>query len=76
MAQWELGTKLVYIQDEGIARSINPTLIWDRKDKKTGKSDWDEIMRWAAEGWELVSVTYIHNATWPCLLYTFKHPKP
>jgi hypothetical protein len=29
------------------------------KDKKTGKTDWDNIQELASQGWELVSVTPI-----------------
>ena len=79
MTQWQLYTKYVSIYSKGIS-GLEPSLLWTRKDPKTGKTDWDELTALAAEGWELVSVTPIADEAsggrTRLLLYTFKRPKP
>ena len=51
------------------------TRLWGQKDKKTGKSNWDDLKDMAAEGWELVSITPIEMRAYTSqLLYTFKRP--
>jgi len=45
------------------------------KDKKTGKTQWDDIVELASQGWELVSVTSITNdGSTIGLTHTFKRP--
>ena len=61
----------------------NPNDVWNKKDKKTGLTQWDEIGNYGLKGWELVSVTPISSTAIGIrgglttqLLYTFKRPKP
>lgn len=73
MTKWEMTTKVVDI----ISTSIpSPWMIWDNKDPKTGRTDWDVIKELSASGWEVVSVTPITISTGNTkyLLYTFKRP--
>ena len=61
----------------------DPSIIWTEKNKDTGKSIWDQLQEFAAQGWELVSVTPLAGGTsingggagTTILLYTFKRPK-
>lgn len=74
MTKWELST---YPSGElyNVTGSVAVERLWKDKDKKTGLSDWDEIIRRARDGWELVSVTPLAwNGTVQRLLYTFKRP--
>jgi hypothetical protein len=69
MTKWELNTLCAHIED-------TPSEIWT-KDKKTGKSAWDDIKALASDGWELVSVTPIAWGGFGgthFVLYTFKRP--
>jgi hypothetical protein len=84
MKKWQLNTYFVKImaqksEDKPVhGSSPDPTLVWTRKRKDTGKTDWDGLQEFAAQGWELVSVTSIANpGESGCtfgLLYTFKKP--
>ncbi len=78
MTQWELNTYHVNI---GMS-TFNPTpsFVWTEKNKKTGKTAWDDLTAMAADGWELVSVTPISGSNsglsfTTYLVYTFKRPK-
>jgi ABC-type sugar transport system permease subunit len=46
------------------------------KDKKTGKTDWDNIQELTSQGWALVSVIPINvwQGRTACLLNTFSRP--
>ena len=73
MTAWELATHSADISAFG---GPYPSEVWTKKDKKTGKTAWDELRALAADGWELVSVVPITNQGFTTyLLYTFKRPK-
>jgi hypothetical protein len=70
MQKWELFTR-----SYGLGLGGNVTDIWHKKDKKTGKTEWDELTKLASEGWELIDVTSITiGGTASEILYTFKRP--
>ncbi len=78
MTHWELAVYYASIEGGGFTLNVDPSLLWTRKDKKSGMSAWDQLNEMAAEGWELVSVTPIaasSSGTTYQLLYTFKRPK-
>jgi len=51
------------------------TDIWSKKDKKTGRTQWNTLTDLASKGWELVDVTPITvGGTTSEILYTFKRP--
>jgi uncharacterized protein DUF4177 len=80
VTRWEIWAHPVNITKVNFASiEVEPALIWTRKDKE-GRTEWDKLQKFAADGWELVSVTPIvtasnlsHTST---LLYTFKRPVP
>ncbi len=73
MTKWELTMLCVDVTHISYP---DPKKIWADKDKKTGKSTWDDLKELAADGWELVSVVPLsatHGIT--CMiLYTLKRP--
>jgi len=74
MASWDLAT--YYVDVSPGFSAPNPSAVWTNKDKKTGKTGWDELKALAADGWELVSVVPVnHGGGTTYLLYTFKRPK-
>ena len=69
MTKWELAA---YLSGNIIG---DVTRLWIRKDKKTGKSNWDDLHDMAVEVWERVNVSQIEEAGYTKhLLYTFKRP--
>ena len=69
MKKWELKSYRAGPND----RWGDPSTMWQKVDRNTGKTDWEEIEEIAKEGWELVSVTACgENAHY--ILYTFKKP--
>jgi len=74
-----LSTYYVDIDTGGFSVNVDLSVLWTRKDKKTGKTAWDELKELATKGWELVSVTpivtSISSGYTKYLLYTFKRPK-
>jgi hypothetical protein len=78
MTKWELSSYYKSIRAiDGSYVGSDPSVIWTNKDKKTGKTSWDELKAMAADGWELVSVTPIAAGAsgTDYLPYTFKRPK-
>jgi len=72
MIKWELTAYVCNKYQPGDAMTI-----WAERDKKTGKTDWDELKGLASEGWELVSVTPVANygsTVTSQIMYTFKRP--
>ncbi len=70
MQKWELFTMSC-----GLGLGGSAPDIWSKKDKKTGKTEWDKIMEIASDGWELIDVTSIaFGGTTSEILYTFKRP--
>ncbi len=70
MQKWELFTMSC-----GLGLGGSAADIWSKKDKKTGKTEWDKIMEIASDGWELIDVTSIaFGGTTSEILYTFKRP--
>ena len=78
LTRWELLSYAVNITQPSLTHAhVDPMFTLSQKDKD-GKTDWDQLQKFAAEGWELVSVTPIAttsatNQTF-LLLYTFKRP--
>ena len=74
MPKWQIHT---YLSCEllSLPIKVNASLVWTRKDKNTGKTDFDKLQELSAQGWELVSVTPItFTGSTRELLYTFKRP--
>ena len=70
MQKWEL-----CIIPCGLGFGGNVSDIWNKKDKKTGRTQWDKLTDLAASGWELVDATPIAlGGTTSEILYTFKRP--
>lgn len=70
MQKWEL-----YVYSCGVGFGGNTADIWSKKDKKTGKTQWNELEDLASSGWELIDVTPITlGGTTVEILYTFKKP--
>ena len=70
MQKWEL-----YILPCGLGFGGNVNDIWSKKDKKSGKTQWDTLTDLAADGWELIDATPItFGGTTSEILYTFKRP--
>jgi hypothetical protein len=61
MKKWELTSRYSPYLKRMDDSSIDPTVIWEEKDKKTGKTVWDELQALASQGWELVSVTPLNT---------------
>jgi hypothetical protein len=81
ITRWELKSEPVSIMKSGFVSppTVDPSFMWTEKDKQ-GHTQWENLQKLAAEGWELVSVTPIttapnHSQTFT-LLYTFKRPLP
>jgi hypothetical protein len=75
MQKWELTMWMTDIsQGEMYGGASN---IWSHRDKKTGESCFDALIRLAGQGWELVSVTPISliNGVTAQVLFTFKRPE-
>lgn len=78
LTRWELLSHAVNITQPDLAHAhVDPTYTLLKKEKD-GKSEWDQLQQFAAEGWELVSVTPIATASATnqtfLLLFTFKRP--
>jgi hypothetical protein len=59
----------------GLGFGGNVIDIWSKKDKKTGKTQWDTLTDLASSGRELIDVTPITvGGTKLEILYTFKRP--
>lgn len=73
MTKWEMAS---YLTREFYGLSgPNVTQIWNKKDSKTGLTNWDEIAKYGQDGWELVSVTPLAiGGSTTQLLYSFKRP--
>jgi len=70
MKKWEL-----YVMSFGLGFGGNVTDIWSKKDKNTGRTQWDTLTELAASGWELIDVTPITvGGTTSEILYSFKRP--
>jgi hypothetical protein len=70
MQKWEL-----YSFRCGLGFGGNTNDIWSKKDKLTGRTQWDELTDVASSGWELIDVTPITaGGTTLEILYTFKRP--
>ena len=80
VTRWHLWAHVVNIAKSNFAvTNVDPAFIWSIKDKE-GRTEWDKLQQFAADGWELVSVTPIVSAPASSqtytLLYTFKRPIP
>ena len=76
--RWELLSYAINITQPSLTHAhVDPTFTLSLKDKD-GKTEFDQLQQFAAEGWELVSVTPIATASATnqtfLLLYTFKRP--
>jgi hypothetical protein len=70
MQKWELS-----VMPCGLGFGGNVTDMWSKKDKKTGRTQWDKLTDLASSGWELIDVTPINvGGTTSEILYTFKRP--
>lgn len=70
MQKWDL-----HVFRCGLGFGGNTNDIWSKKDKKTGRTQWEDITSIASIGWELVDVTPITvGGTTVEILYTFKKP--
>jgi hypothetical protein len=81
VTRWELKSEAVNIVKSGFVgpSTVDPSFMWTEKDKQ-GHTQWEKLQKFAAEGWELVSVTPVTTAPASSqtftLLYTFKRPLP
>jgi hypothetical protein len=76
--RWQLWAHVVNISTSNFATvTVDPALVWTKKDKQ-GRTEWEKLNQFAADGWELVSVTPIITSPISSqtfsLLYTFKRP--
>lgn len=70
MQKWEL-----YSMSCELGWGANIGDLWSKKDKQTGKTQWDRLKDLASSGWELVDATPITlGGTTTGILYTFKRP--
>lgn len=73
MTKWELAS---YVAHGGMIGPIDISSLYTNKDKKTGKTAWNDLTDMAADGWELVSVTPISlGGTTTSVLFSFKRPQ-
>jgi hypothetical protein len=80
VTRWQLLPHVVSIAKANFATvEVDPAFVWTRKDKE-GRTEWEKLNQFAADGWELVSVTPITTSPvgsqMNFLLYTFKRPMP
>ena len=78
--RWQLWSHVVSITKANFRTvTVDPAHVWTIKDKE-GRTEWDKLQQFAADGWELVSVTPITTTTTTSytstLLYSFKRPLP
>lgn len=70
MIKWEL---MAYYAEIGVMGDVSR--IWNKKAKKTGKTQWDDLAELASQGWELVCVTSVSmGGSTQGFLYNFKRP--
>jgi hypothetical protein len=70
MQKWVL-----YVIPCGLSFGRMATDIWSKKEKKTGRTQWDNLTGLASSGWELVDVTPGNSGgTTSEILFTYKRP--